>query len=46
MNISPALMAFAATLPFSVSRQDVEEGDPQNSSCNSGCGNKCNITVV
>lgn len=44
MNISPALMAFAETLPFSVSQQDVEEDDPnQNPSggCGQGCGAGC-----
>lgn len=42
MNISPVLMAFAATLPFTISQQDVEDGAPyQNASCGSGCGLGC-----
>jgi hypothetical protein len=47
MNISQAFMIFAATLPFSVSRQDVVDGDHpyQNPAADNTCGGCCEIKI-
>ena len=48
MDRSPALMAFAATLPFTIIQQDIRDADANpmpinecnNGACGAGCGSK------